>query len=130
MIVGSYLQDFGLGVQPRAERFFIFSVIDLCAIRRINLVTEKPSVKSELSVMKVRFILEVGFSDSCFQGLSLSRVYLAAVKMRVAYFSISNPSVHRQDAMNEVRQALRLRASAVFVRLLPNGRFEISENIR
>jgi hypothetical protein len=78
--------------------FFVFAVIHLCEIDRINLVTEKPSAESELSVMKVRFILEVGFSDSCFQGHSLSGVYLVTVKMRVAYFSMSYPSVLRQEA--------------------------------
>ncbi|WP_143810941.1 hypothetical protein [Paraburkholderia piptadeniae] len=103
MIVGSHFTDLGLGVQPRAERLFIFAVIGLCAIDRINLVTEKPSVESELSVTKVRFILEIGFSDSCFQGASLLSVYLATVKMWIAYFSMLNPSVPRQAAMREVR---------------------------
>ncbi|MEM5387058.1 hypothetical protein VSR68_26170 [Paraburkholderia phymatum] len=61
MIVGLHFPDFGLGVQPRAERFFVFVVIRLCATHRINPVTERPSAESELSVIKVRFILEVGF---------------------------------------------------------------------
>jgi hypothetical protein len=64
------------------------------------------------------------------RGSSLLGVYLATVKMWVAYFSMLNPSVPRQAAIREVRQTLWLLASAVFVLLLPNACFEISEMTR